>query len=100
MVGVDSDIYSAYFYHSCNNQRKCLDFRMFPRNSGLSELRKAACRKLICTAYLFHLLFYQCSFLFENKNWQWLSFPGGEVADRWEVRSWVRLKEGVEVGMG
>lgn len=47
----------AYLYHSCDNQRKCLDIRMFLGNSDLGELRKGVCRKLICTS-LFHLLFY------------------------------------------
>lgn len=67
-MGVESEgfFFLLTFYHRYNNQRKCLGFRMFFRNSGLGELRNVVCRKLIHT-YLSHLLFYQCSLCSEHE---------------------------------
>lgn len=94
-VGVEADTRSAYFYQSCNNPRKCLDFRMFLRSAGLSELRKVH-GNFLRPSCLFQQLFYRCSILCSEGELAMLILPGGVSAYRWEVRSWVREEGGRE----
>ena len=97
-MGVGADTRSAYFYQSCNNPRKCLDFRMFLRNAGPSELRKVH-GNFLHPSCLFQLLFYQCSIICLEGELAMLILPGGVSAYRWEVRSWVREEGGREAGV-